>query len=149
AATTVTPLPRAYFTALAMVPTGTDPPRLMLMTWAPWSAAQRIPDAMPAIDPDPRADSTLIGMIDTPNATPATPSLLLVDWAMVPATWVPCPWSSAALSLLAMKLNPGTNAVSARSPTRLTPVSMTATVTPLPLPSFQAWGRPICRRCHW
>jgi len=74
------------------------------MTCAPWSAAQRMPWAMPAIEPEPRADSTLIGMIETPNATPATPSLLFVDCAIVPATCVPWPWSSTALSLLAMKL---------------------------------------------
>ena len=35
------------------------------MTLAPWSAAQRMPCAMPAIEPEPRADSTLIGMIET------------------------------------------------------------------------------------
>ncbi len=35
------------------------------MTFAPWSAAQRMPCAMPAIEPEPRADSTLIGMIET------------------------------------------------------------------------------------
>ena len=26
---------------------------------------------------------------------------------------------------------------------------MTATMTPLPLPRFQASGMPIWRRCHW
>ena len=66
AATTVTPFCRAYLTALVMVATGNGPPRLMLMTCAPWSAAQRIPCAIPAIVPEPLADSTLIGMIDTP-----------------------------------------------------------------------------------
>ena len=74
------------------------------MTLAPWSAAQRMPCVIPATEPEPRALSTLIGMMAAPYATPATPSLLLVDWAMVPATCVPCPWSSAALSLFEMKL---------------------------------------------
>ena len=36
------------------------------MTFAPWSAAQRMPCAMPATEPEPRADSTLIGMILAP-----------------------------------------------------------------------------------
>ena len=74
------------------------------MTLAPWSAAQRIDCAMAATEPEPRADSTLSGMIATSGATPATPRLLFVLCAMVPATWVPWPWSSSALALLARKL---------------------------------------------
>jgi len=31
----------------------------------------------------------------------------------------------------------------------LTPVSMTATTAPLPLPRFHAVGPPICLKCHW
>ena len=108
AATTTTPLSRAYFTALAIVPMAMGPPRLMLMTFAPWSAAQRIDCAMAATEPEPFAESTLSGMIATSGATPATPSLLFVDCAIVPATCVPCPWSSSALALLATKLKPGT-----------------------------------------
>ena len=74
------------------------------MTLAPWSAAQRIACAMAATEPEPCAESTLSGMIVTSGATPATPSLLLVDCAIVPATCVPWPWSSSALALLATKL---------------------------------------------
>ena len=36
------------------------------MTLAPWSAAQRMPWAMPATEPEPRALNTLIGMIAAP-----------------------------------------------------------------------------------
>ena len=74
-----------------MAPTGKGPPRLMLMTWAPLSAAKRMACAMAAMEPEPRADRTLSGMIEALKATPPTPSLLFVDWAMVPATWVPWP----------------------------------------------------------
>ena len=56
--------------------------------------------AMPPIEPEPCADSTLSGMILAPKATPATPSLLLVAWAMVPATWVPWPWSSRGVGVV-------------------------------------------------
>ena len=38
-----------------------------------------------------------------------------VDWAMVPATWVPWPWSSLACSFLVTKFHPPTQALSARS----------------------------------
>jgi hypothetical protein len=76
----------------------------MLMTLAPWSAAQRMPSAIPETEPEPRAESTLMGMILAWNATPATPMALLVDWAIVPATCVPWPWSSVASGVLFTKL---------------------------------------------
>ena len=74
-----------------------------------------MPSAMPATEPEPRAESTLIGMILAWNATPATPMPLWVDCAMVPATCVPWPWSSAALALSLTKFQPATNFASARS----------------------------------
>ena len=57
----------------------------------PVISSQRMPSAMPATEPEPDPDSTLIGMIRACGATPATPMPLSVVCAMVPATWVPCP----------------------------------------------------------
>src|SRR5215831_366456 len=94
AQTTTTPLSWAYLTAFDSTDEAIGPPSDMLMTLAPWSAAQRMPLAMPDTEPEPRAESTLIGMILAWKATPATPMPLCVDCAMVPATCVPWPWSS-------------------------------------------------------
>ena len=46
---------------------------------------------------------TLTGMIRTLKAMPATPTLLLVAWPMVPATWVPWPSRSSGRSSSQMK----------------------------------------------
>jgi hypothetical protein len=61
----------------------------MLMTSAPWSAAQRTPLAMSSYAPLP-SSSTLTGMILASGATPAMPTPLLVAAAAMPDTWVPC-----------------------------------------------------------
>ena len=45
-------------------------------------------------EPVPSASSTRTGMIFAPGAVPATPMPLLVSAAMIPATCVPCPFSS-------------------------------------------------------
>src|SRR5690606_7677723 len=51
--------------------------------------AQTIASAMSASVP-PHLPRTRTCCTFAPNATPATPLLLLVTAAMVPATWVPC-----------------------------------------------------------
>jgi hypothetical protein len=80
-----------YSTALAITCERPPPPSDMLITWAPWSAAQRIASLIAAEVPEPKWSSTLTGIRVASKATPATPSRLLVTWAMVPATWVPWP----------------------------------------------------------
>ena len=60
------------------------PPRDMLMTLAPLSAAKRMASAMSAVVPPPKWLSTFTGISVASKATPATPSLLLVACAMVP-----------------------------------------------------------------
>ena len=66
------------------------------MTRAPKSAAQRMPRAMLASVPAPSAPSTFTGMMRALGAMPATPRLLPVVAAAMPATCVPCPLSSEA-----------------------------------------------------
>ena len=126
------------------------------MTWAPLSAAQRIPSATPVVVPQPSALSTFTGIKRAPKARPAVPRPLWVDWAMVPATWVPWPWSSLACLLLWTKLRPSTQRVLPKSVAFLNfskvsqamPVSITATVTPRPMDSSQAVSAPTRDRCH-
>ena len=99
---------------------------------APRSVAQMIPCATSAVLPDPWSFITLTGMIDTPGATPATPTPLLAVAAIVPATWVPWKWPSLRPSPRApLRSTPGTKDP-AKSTCRATPVSMTATMTPVP-----------------
>ena len=66
----------------------------MLITLAPWSAAQRMPLTMSSEQPLPSESSTRTGMIEASGATPATPMPLFVTRAAMPATCVPCPFSS-------------------------------------------------------
>ncbi len=81
-----------------------------------------------------------MGMSVAQYARPAAPIPLLVVWAIVPATCVPCPWSSAASAESSTKFHPPSQRVPARSVPRengplskqATPVSMIATVTPRP-----------------
>ena len=112
-------------------------PRLRLMMSAPRSVAQMMPRATSPESPDPASFRTLTGMIDAPGATPATPMPLLAVAAMVPATCVPCEWPSLRPSPNPVKSLPGTNDP-ARSGWRATPVSMTATTTPVPSTIGQA-----------
>src|ERR687886_738754 len=63
---------------------------------APGCAAQMIPFATPASDPDPLELRTFTGMIGDETATPLTPTPLFVEAAAMPATCVPWPWSSKA-----------------------------------------------------
>ncbi len=79
-----------------------------------------------------------MGMSVAQNARPAAPTPLFVVWAMVPATCVPWPWSSAAAAESSTKFQPPSQRVPARSVPRekgplskqAMPVSMTATVMP-------------------
>ena len=67
----------------------------MLITLAPWSVAQTIPDATQLVFPDPSSPNTFpITRLELyPN--PATPAPLFVDALAIPAVWVPCPFRSA------------------------------------------------------
>src|SRR5437588_11865847 len=53
AATTTTPLPQAYWTASFRMVEESELPRLMLITFAPWSAAHLIPSTTWESLPDP------------------------------------------------------------------------------------------------
>ncbi len=68
----------------------------MLITSAPFWAAQTMPSMTSAIQPLPSASNALTGMIWAAGATPAMPLPLLARAAMIPATWVPWPLSSLA-----------------------------------------------------
>ena len=58
-------------------PAACPPPRLRLITRAPWSAAQMIPFATFDATPPPFASRTRTGRMRTPGAAPAMPSALL------------------------------------------------------------------------
>ena len=139
-----TPFPTAYRMALSTGELGSSPPRLMLITLAPWSAAHRMPCASTDIvlslgaccRTSQSLASTFTGMTLTLNAIPDGPRLLLVLSAIVPVTWVPWPSESSGSASFQMKSKPSTKWVPARSgawakpPLFLyaTPVSSTATV---------------------
>ena len=71
-------------------------PMLMLITWAPWSAAQLMPVGDVVGRAGAVASSTRTGRIFAAGATPATPMPLLVAAAAMPATCVPWPFRSCA-----------------------------------------------------
>ena len=134
------------------------------MMSAPWSVAHRMPaatsPAVPvAVHPPAWSHSlrsTRTAIRSASGATPATPRLLFVSAAAIPATWVPCPLSSWADPLQ----RPGSPPVprqlvwattlSARSSwPRSMPESITAIVMPSPVAAPQASGAPILVRPHW
>lgn len=78
-----------------------------------------MPSATSDMDPKPCRLSTFTGMSEAQGARPATPFPLWVACAIVPATCVPCPWSSAATAFFPVKFHPGTQRVPARSLTRV------------------------------
>lgn len=108
------------------------PPSDMETIFAPERAAHSMPAMIQDDWPRPALFSTLPTSSSAPGATP-----LRLPWeaapepAIVDATWVPCPWPSCTASS-------GTKLVdSAILPARSgcpasTPVSRTATLTPLP-----------------
>ena len=61
------------------------------MTRAPLFAAYMMPAATSDIEPLPLASRTRTDMMLQRGQMPATPVLLLVEAAAIPATWVPCP----------------------------------------------------------
>ena len=63
----------------------------MLITLAPWSAAQVMPLATQDWYPAAWSLSTLTFSRRELYPTPATPFLLFVTAAAIPATWVPWP----------------------------------------------------------
>ena len=76
------------------------------MTWAPLSAAKRMPSATLATLPKPCFESTLMGISVAQYARPAAPTPLFVVCAIVPATCVPWPWSSAASRVVVDEVPP-------------------------------------------
>jgi hypothetical protein len=86
----------AYAIAWSSVALPAGPPRLMLITRAPASAARTIPLASVAMSPAPSSPSTFTGRIEHVQQIPATPAALLLRAAMMPATDVPWPWTSFA-----------------------------------------------------
>ena len=71
-------------------------------------------------------------MICAPGATPVASLRPRADAAMMPATWVPCPYSSRARPLRLVKSTFATIRP-ASSGTDATPESITAMLTPAPL----------------
>ena len=117
------------------------------MTFAPWSTASTIPDAMVRESPDPVASITRIGRMLTSLASPATPAPSR-DAAMIPATWVPCPVGSPVHGSSTKSIWGRTRP--ARSGwVASTPESTTATVTPPPRVTVQAPSACTADNPHW
>lgn len=120
-------------------------PRLMLTTLAcSVSAAHSMPAMIPDVAPDPVLSSTLP---ISRSASGATPRSLPSEAAPVPATveavWVPWPkWST--VSSPGMKLLAATTRFTRSGWVASTPVSRTATRTPVPVPpAAHTAGAPI------
>src|SRR3954467_5067539 len=89
------PPAHAYWTACCNV-VDAPPPRLIEMTFAPLSCAQRMQLATSDVDPWPSGPPSALHIASGElNATPATPLPLLALPVIVPDTCVPCPLSSA------------------------------------------------------
>ena len=101
----------------------------MLITRAPWSAAQAIPSAMSAALPAPLPPITLTGISEHCEQAPTPPMPLFERAAITPATSVPCPWSSLASASSLTASQPSTKAPWRSGWLRSTPVSSTATTT--------------------
>src|SRR3954462_2498250 len=78
-----------------MVRDAAGPPRLIEMTFAPWSWVQRMHAATSASLPLPSADSALQTTSGDEKATPARPTPLFASAPIVPETCVPWPSSSS------------------------------------------------------
>jgi hypothetical protein len=171
AATTTTPLERAYSTAsvasviapvISSACTPGSAPRLRLMTSAPWSADQRMPAAISSKLP-PSSVRTLTASRFASGAVPATPVPLFVVAAAMPATCVPCVLGGPALgadsqsplpqpfALVAQPVNVAPPAIlPARSGwSRSTPESTTAIVCPAPVERVHAGSVWSCCWPHW
>ena len=126
-------------------PAVSNPPRLMLMTSAPCSAAH----CMPARIDDsgqPSRTHTLPSSSCAPGATPRYwPPEAAPLPAMVDATWVPCPMKSPSCSRPSVKFSDPMIRPDRSGWVASTPVSSTATVIPEPSsPPAQACGAPTC-----
>src|SRR3954466_4730750 len=88
------PLAHAYWTACCSV-VDAPPPRLIEMTLAPLSCAQRMQLATSDVEPWPSGPPSALHIASGElNATPATPLPLLALPVIVPDTCVPWPLSS-------------------------------------------------------
>ena len=105
AATTTTPLETAYETAAASrgeyvsllgSPGSRRPPRLRLITRAPWSTAQWIAADSASSEIVPSVSTTFAISSWAGKAIPAMPTPLFIAAAISPATKVPCPCSSVS-----------------------------------------------------
>ena len=123
-----TPLPTAYLIAASTAGAasgGPVRPMLMLMIFAPLSAAYRMPRATVSSVPsfgEPKRSSqtpsmTLTGISLTLKATPAVPTLSFVSWPMVPLTCVPWPSKSNGSSSSQMKSRGATKRPAPAAPT--------------------------------
>ena len=117
-----------------------------------------IPAATAESSPAPVASSTRTGMIFTPGAPPAMPIALFACAAMIPAMWVPWPFGSvscapatveqaAALATFTQSA-PVTTLPTRSSWSARTPVSMTATVAPVPVVVAQAEEKSTASNAH-
>ncbi len=147
AATTTTTFKRPAWkiaSAIAVSPGPAGPPRLMLITVAPFDAANRMPFAMSELEPLPSPSSTRTAMICACGATPATPIPLSAIAAAVPATCVPWRLKSSGSESPSTKsipwMPPGpVQRLPARSGcVRSTPVSTMAITWPAPRVRSQA-----------
>ena len=84
AATTTTLRERAYAIAAATASSGAFIVKLMLITLAPWSAAQTIPSATAEAFPVPSAPITFTGITEQRQHVLVTPTALLERAAITP-----------------------------------------------------------------
>ena len=118
-----------------------EPPSERLITFAPCVRAQSIPTAMSASLPLPLESRTLIGMTFALGAIPTIPRPLFVRAAMIPAVIVPWPLSSCGVENGSNTFRPVTSCPARSGWFRSAPVSMSATVMPLPLLMSHARSR--------
>ena len=90
-----------------------------------------------------------MGRILHPQARAATPLPLLLIAAAVPATAVPCPYTSRVSELLSYTFQPGTILAASSGCVPSTPVSRMAMMTLLlPVVRSHAAGPLILGKCH-
>ena len=127
AATSSTPRLSAYAIASRMIALSPKLPIEMLMTLAPASTAFTMPSANTKLLEFPASSATRMEKISAPGATPGVNAS---SPAMSEATAVPWPFQSAKFSGIATN---SSERISPRNaPCAETPVSSTATITPLP-----------------
>src|ERR1043165_3275758 len=91
-----------------------------------------------------------MGIIRLSQTMPDTPLPLFPVAAMVPATFVPWPYTSEVSELLLYTFQPETISALKSGCVPSTPVSSTATIRPLePIDWSHAVSLEIVERCHW